>query len=312
MTPHREISLIFVNDTPYRVWTGDPSFQAEDFIRSFDPCHHLQMARLLEPGLSSESPDPASLGIRTIHGLASEALFALLFSVLQAPDAPAAWVLLYRPGDLEKMIRRVEAGEQIPARFELAKISWHEIAKTLIPITESDIPGAASVVENFGNFWARLAADFVSDLAKKEFNSLKHGLRAQAACPFFSLGGYQVPAADHGTAFPYLNRQNGEIVLSIALRSWSAKCLLSQLDLISASLTNLLALLKQLHGIEEHLALEIPGSDAFESAQPPKSQVLSALALTTNWPETSRVKPLDKEKALDDYLQLGRFRIFRR
>lgn len=303
-----ESQLIFVNKTPYRVWPGASSFQNEDFLRGFDPNYHLQVAKLLEPGLESENPDPASLGIRTMHGLAAEVFFALLFALLQAPDAPAAWFLLYRPGDLDQLINRLELGEPLPSRLRLASASWSDIARALIPISEADFPEAESTIRWFGGFWERLSADFQSEAAKKEFNSLKHGLRARPASPFLTIGGHRIPAAEHGSSFPVLNRQQSEVVLSIGMRSWSARSLLAQLELISASLTNLLALLKQLHGVEEHLELEIPSEDVFEAAKPPNSQVLSSLSLITNWPASMRVRPIDKAHALALYQQLGELR----
>lgn len=306
-----EWHLIFVNDTPYRVWSEVSTFRNDDFIRGFDPTYHLNLARLLEPGLV-ENGDQASLGIRTIHGLASEAFFAFLFALLQAPYAPAAWFRLYNPRDLDKLLGRLEKGEVLPSRLELTGATWHDVATALIPMDESDSPGALSVVRRFGEFWERLASDFRSSPAKEELNSLKHGLRARPASPYLTIGGHHVPSAEHGSSFPVLNRQGSDVLLSMGCRSWSARSLLAQLELISASLVNLLALLKLLHGMAEDLELQIPGEEVFEAAKPPESQILSALTLTTRWPENMRPQVIDKAKALAVYQRLGCLRIQRR
>ena len=302
-----ELHLILVNRTPYRVWTGLSHFRTEDFLRGFNPIYHLRLARLLEADLSTEDPNSGALGMRLLHGLASEAFFALLFAVLQAPDAPAAWLLLYRPGDLDELIRRLEAGKQLPCRWELTDTSWHGIAKTLIPLDDNDVVGGSEVVQRFGKYWARLAAEFRDGLATWELNSLKHGLRARAAAPYFSLGGRQIPSAEHGSWFPVRRVKGREVLLNIGCRAWSAHSLLGELTLIAASLTNLLALLKQLHGIEPagRLELELPSEAEFEAAKAPTSQMLSSLSLARDWPQHLPFKPLDSQVALKIYQSLG-------
>lgn len=295
-----EAHLIFVNQRPYRIWSGASPFRTEDFLHRLDPLHHVHLGRLLERGLDGEAPDPATLGIRTVHGLATEAFFALLFALLQAPDAPAAWFLLYKPGDIEDLTRRFEAGERLPSRIDLEINSWQSLAQVLTPIDDEE------AVQRIGTFWARLAADHRNDQTKQEFNSLKHGFRARAGSPYLAIGGHLLSGAEHGSSFPVINRRKSGVVLNLGSRSWSARCLLAELELISASMINLLSLFKQLHGLEEHLELEIPEQPLFEAAEPPKTQVLSSLALNTDWPPDVRLEPLDKEKALASYEQLGK------
>ena len=295
-----EAHLIFVNQRPYRIWSGVSHFRTEDFLQRFDPLHHVHLGRLLESGLDGEAPDPALLGIRTVHGLATEAFFALLFALLQAPEAPAAWFLLYRPGDIEELTRRFESGERLPSRINPDIKSWQSLAQLLIPIDDEES------VQCFGTFWKRLAADYRNDQTKQEFNSLKHGLRARAGSPYVAIGGHELAVAEHGSSFPVVSRRKTEVVLSFGSRSWSARSLLAELELLSASMINLLTLLKQLHGLEKHLEFEVPEETLFEAAEPPKTQVLSSLAFKTNWPPDGRLEPLDKNNALASYEQLGK------
>lgn len=295
-----EAHLIFVNQRPYRIWSGVSPFRTEDFLQRFDPLHHVHLGRLLEGGLDGEAPDPATLGIRIVHGLATEAFFALLFALLQAPDAPAAWFLLYRPGDIEELTRRFESGERLPSRINSDIKSWLTLAQLLIPIDDDES------VQRFGTFWERLAADYRNAQTKQELNSLKHGFRASAGSPYVAIGGHKLAVAEHGSSFPVLNRRKTEVVLTLGSRSWSARCLLAELELLSASMINLLALLKQLHGLTEHLELEVPEAADFEAAEPPKAQVLSSLALNTDWPSAVGLEPLERNEALASYEQLGK------
>lgn len=307
-----DVELIFVNQKPYRIWTGDSILRTEDFLRGFDPNHHLEVAKLLEPGIEGPNSETAALGIRTLQGLASEAFFALLFALVQAPTVPAAWLLLYKPSDLEELIAKVVAGVSLPSRLKLKGESWKGLAHTLFPIRDEDLAGAPAVVTSFGELWERLAGELTDESARREFNSLKHGLRARAASPLISLGGHVIPAAEHGSSFPVANKLQADVRLSIGLRSWSARSLLAQLELISASQSNLLALFKQLHGIEQHLELTIPKAQVFEAAKPPRAQVLSSLTLNSNWPDSFQAEPIRREEALELYRQGPRLQWARR
>src|SRR3954462_13843791 len=108
--------VIFVSDRHYRVWIEASHFKTRDLISGFDPFYFSQLADLLRTGLNGDSTERATLGIRTIYGLAVEAFFALLFATLQAPHAPAAWLLLYEPRDLRTLIHRFEKGEDLPSK----------------------------------------------------------------------------------------------------------------------------------------------------------------------------------------------------
>jgi hypothetical protein len=299
-------SLIFVGDKPFRIWTGGASFRDEDFIRGFDHNYHLNWAKSLESALDTDNSKVASLAIRTIHGLATEALFALIFSVLQAPENPAAWFLLYRLEDLENLISKVNSGEEFESRVDLGIITWRELGRVLMPFDESDVPGAEAAVARFVEVWERLAQDFLNPQAKEEFRSLKHGFRLQPASPVLLIGGRHIQAAEHGSWFPMPNKYQREVILNVGFRSWSAKSLLAEIEVISASFFNLLSLLKQVHGVEKFLTFEVPDDSVFEASKPPSSQALSSLSFNNHWSDVSKIQLLDKAEALEAYRQLGK------
>lgn len=300
--------LIFVNEKPFRIWADASLFKSQQFLGRFDASFHFQVAKLLEPELA-ENEAVVSLAIRAQQGMAAEAFFAMLFAVLQAPDTPEAWVLLYRPGDLAEMVKKVDEGNEFPVRFELASFDWAGIASALIPANDPALVNGEQVLRKFHTFWEQLASDFSSKFASNEFNSIKHGFRAAAGAPYLKLGETEVPTADHGASFPTLARNKSEVLMGVASRNWSVSALLAQMEIIAASMKNLISLLKLTHGLAEQLELEIPDDDVFEKAYPSGRDAGWSMGLATNWPEDFSVSKLDPEEYRERYEELGKFRL---
>ena len=104
--------FIFVGSEPYRVWPDHNLVPASLFLEGINHRYFESMANLFQGALKSDTSWAAQMALRTTYGQASEALFALLFSLLQAPYDAAAWLLLYQPGDIAKLIDRFERGEE--------------------------------------------------------------------------------------------------------------------------------------------------------------------------------------------------------
>ena len=301
-----QATVIFVNQQPYRVWLGASHFQSRDLISGFDPFYFSHMAELMRSGLSGEAEERTSLGIRTIYGLAVEAFFALLFATLQAPQAPAAWLLLYQPRDLRDLIRRFEEGEDLPSKIVPKEPgSWEALVSMLLPIREADRPDNLNIVEQFGQLWERLAREFLDDVARAEFNSLKHGLRARPASPWLAIDGHEFRGEAHGSSFPMRRCRGSDVLVNIGTCSWSAERLCASLTLISASLKNLLGLLKNIHGETPGcLVFEIPSQEEFDAAKP-VPQPLVSLQLSADWGQSFSPSKLGKDEALRLYKEIS-------
>jgi hypothetical protein len=100
--------IIFVNQKPYRVW-HDNTLPTSMFLEGLNYEYFSVIADTLEAQLDRENSWAIELAIRIAHGQALEAFFALLFATLQAPFDPAAWLLLYNPGDITALLGRFEA-----------------------------------------------------------------------------------------------------------------------------------------------------------------------------------------------------------
>lgn len=309
----KQADIIYVNQRPYRIWSA-ASFPKEDTqIRNFDPYFHVRTAKLLASQLGSGvESDSASLGIRTMHGLATEAFFSLLFATLQAPDYPFAWVSLCRPEELVALVTSVKENKSFPHRFQFKEPSWLVIARTLLPLethTAEENANANQVHSSFAESWAELSSDFLTDAYKQEFNALKHGFRLQSASPVVAFGKLSLPTAEHGSLFPVAirHKNKSDVVFKMTTRSWSANSLLGTLDLIAWSMANLVSVLKVMHGIEEELELWIPSKEDFGRAKPPDSQLLTALSLGPSFNEKFNPEPLDKDYAKAFYEKKGRW-----
>jgi hypothetical protein len=297
-----QVTIIFVNDRPHRVWIEDSHFRNQDLTSGFDPYYFSYLAEVIRPELNGKSGEKAALGIRTIYGLAVEAFFSMLFATLQAPQAPAAWLLLYRPGDIRALIQRFEACEDLPSKIVPREPgSWEALVSMLLPITESDHWNAPRIVSQLGQFWQSLAKEFLDDVSSAEFNSLKHGLRARPASPFLSIDGHEFTGAANGSAFPIHRCLGSDVLVNIGTRTWSAEQLCAALKLISSSLVNILALLKNLHGeASGPLAFELPSQEEFDAAKP-GSEPLKSFRLGSNWSPGLSIPKLDKAEALRIY-----------
>lgn len=301
-----QVTIIFVNERPYRVWVEESHFRNRDLISGFDPYYFSYLADVIRPEINGTLGEKAALGIRTIYGLAVEAFFAMLFATLQAPQAPAAWLLLYKPGDIRELIQRFEACKDLPSIIVPREPgSWEALVGMLLPITEADHQNAPSIVSQLGQFWKLLAEEFVDDISSAEFNSLKHGLRARPASPWLSVNGHAFTGAANGSAFPMHRCLGSEVLVNIGTRTWSAEQLCAALKLISSSLVNLLTLLKYMH-IEkpERLAFELPSQEEFDAAKP-ASHPLSSFRLGSNWHPGLSVPKLDKAEALRMYKEMS-------
>jgi hypothetical protein len=298
-------NVIFVNDRAYRVWPEASPFRSRDLIAGFDPQYFSDLADMFRPELNGKREKTAALGIRTVYGLAVEAFFSLLFATLQAPHAPVAWLLLYKPGDIRVLIEKFETGKDLPSKIVPKEPgSWKALANMLIPLATSDQDGT-HIVDQLGELWQRLAHEFVDETVSAEFNSLKHGFRARPASPWLSIGGHEFTGADHGSWFPMLACQGKDVIVNFGTHSWSAEQLCAVLKLITASLTNILALLKNFHGETlGRLILEVPDQEEFDTARP-VAKPLKSFRLSTKLDINLLPPMLSKEEALRAYKQIS-------
>jgi hypothetical protein len=174
--------IIFVNDRPYRVWHTISVMPTSEFLQGVSYDYFSLLADMYEEQLAQENAWAAKLALRTTYGQALEAFFAVLFATLQAPFDPAAWLLLYRPGDIVKLLKRFESGKELPSCIQLPEPrSWNAMARLFHPLELQDVDSPDQVISDFSVLWQELSAEMQDPIGSAEYNSLKHGFRAKAS-----------------------------------------------------------------------------------------------------------------------------------
>lgn len=295
--------IIFVGEKPYRVWPKTSSFPNSFFLDGLNHRYFSIIADIFEEALGRDDAWAVRLALRTAYGQALESFFSILFAALQAPLDPIAWLLLYRSEDLVGLLKRFEEGKELPTFVVLPEPrNWKSVAEVFHPIV-GEIEGDGKIVESIGTFWSRLAEEMLDPVGSAEYNSLKHGFRAQASGHLLSIGGIQVIESDYGSRFPMVERNNSNVFVRAAGRTWSPETLCATLRLVSSSIGNLLTVLRQLNsqGLVSPLVLEIPSEVDFAAAEP-KLHDFSSFTMGPKWTEGGRrPSPVDKQEALNWY-----------
>lgn len=296
--------LIFIGKRPFRIWRGESPFRDEDLLLGMQPDLHVEACEALRRTLDSDPKDErATLAIRLHYGLAQESFFALLFAVLQAPEVPTAWLLLYRTPDVLGLLERFEKAKDLPSVLQCpVPGSWESLAETLVPRSTLDDAVSRERIQRLGRFWAEWAAEQTSPDMRAEFNSLKHGLRLRSASPFISIGGHQIEGDEHGSWFATAECSGPDILMRLSGRSWSAPTLLARMRLMALSSHNLLAMLRLLHraGNTSRLEIEIPEEEQLEAATLSRKP-LTGFTLGPTWERGRTSERLEVAEARREY-----------
>lgn len=190
-----------VGDRAYCVWDTDINKRNLDFLRSLDPSYFDYVARANVENLDTADHARAATAIRSAYHHGLETLFALVFAVLQSPGHIAAWMQIYTPSQLRRLVAVVDDRNLGLPYTKLKggdeKLTWERISKALNSPNESE-ERRQEIREEFAWLWKRFARDFLNDRFDNEYNSIKHGLRAGPGGFSMSIG----PQAEKGKAAP--------------------------------------------------------------------------------------------------------------
>jgi hypothetical protein len=115
-------------------------------------------------------------------------------AALQAPDCAVAWVLKARSDQLRSIVEALQKDAMgSPIKWRVPRpVGFAAVARLILqhaPWAQAD----DGTVRRFGILWARLAADFLDKAAIAEYNSIKHGFRAQGGGFHLRTGREQQP-----------------------------------------------------------------------------------------------------------------------
>lgn len=253
-------TIIVVNKEPYCIWEVDLEKRNLEFIEGIDVDY---FEYLLNLHLNSEDEKRASIALRTTLHHAVETFFSLLGAYIQAPDCVYAWVAKCSNTELRSLVKRVADGDSsLFTKLNLERVSWESLAELVFQRYLPDTERAETTIKSFAKVWNLLANEFLDDKNIDEYNSLKHGFRVRSGGFSLAVGiehEYGVPppseeiqslgGSEHGTTFIRLEPV-GEIKNNRSLRSrklslnWKLEKVILQLQLVSASIVNIVSALK--------------------------------------------------------------------
>ena len=150
------------------------------FLEGFNAEYFRYVAEVHEKQLEGENRGMAAIALRTGYYHALETLFMLMFAGLQAPQAVPGWLLKCRPHQLRDIVEGIGKKEMklVSTKWKLEKASWSDISELINGTLFQNRDDCAAMQKSFSDLWERFGQDFVENFMVGEYNSFKHGFRA--------------------------------------------------------------------------------------------------------------------------------------
>jgi len=312
--------LFCVNNKPYCIWDNDRPNKNSDFIKSISPDYLFFIANLnlnIINALDSSDDEKkyAAITLRIFYSQALETLFALVFSMLQAPSCVHAWMLKYNTNDLMELVRKTDSGKSYLIRFyKLKNINWDSITKLIFHfLSEDKSTNKGEIIDNFSTTIKHFAIDFLDKNRHNEYNSIKHGFRIQSGAVTLKLkpensntetGWQNYLYGEYGSTF-YISEKisNNEINFKLATSSnnWKPENLHAAIILIGLIISNIKSFLIGHNKIKvEILQYKIPEDNFVYNL--PWNELYGTGNITMNFGfDQNALKLITKEEVLESY-----------
>ena len=170
-------SIFAVNEDPYCLWEADLPSRTRAFLDGVDPDY---FEYVLQAHTDTEDEKRALVAIRLSLHHATEAMFSLLGSYVQAPDCPYAWIAKCSNPELREFAQRVSAKDtSLITKLNIPSISWTEVASAIFATYQPDTDRQRNTISCFSRLWDALTRELVNPVHVDEYNALKHGFRAR-------------------------------------------------------------------------------------------------------------------------------------
>jgi hypothetical protein len=249
-----------VADQVFCCWEHDHAARTLEFLDGLNCDYFTDVAVMFADRIASTAELAASIALRATYQQGIESLMSLLGAVAQAPDAVPAWIAKASTQGLTDVAGRLGSGEALLTQQGLRGLTFEGLSEHIHRHVWVEESGADATPARFGRFWRRLASEMLDDVARAEYNAIKHGNRVSAGGFHLSIGPETepgVPAAPEvmrslggsrfGSSF-FVSEQVGSTKWHIRTRrtsvNWSAELLVQRLVLISMSIANVVAALR--------------------------------------------------------------------
>lgn len=256
-----------VDETPHACWDWHLQRKNIEFLEGIDADYFRYAAESNLAGLESEDQQRAALSLRLSYSHGLETLFALLCSMVQAPQCVIGWMISYKNSELRNVVRKITKKENLYSRLNFSPVTWDLLAKHIHSNLGFDEEKLKWIQEGFGQIWKIFADDYLSEESYQEYNGGKHGLRTRPGGFYFAVGKEDTPGvpappekmqtiegSEFGTSFftreTIINNNRINFRPRTQSRNWNPAHLANGLVLLSMSINNILSFLRILNGIK--------------------------------------------------------------
>lgn len=167
--------IFIVEGKPHLMWGFDLKGRNREYLANFDvDFFDYNMGRHLDT--DDELRASVALQMSLHHSI--ETFFALVGSLVQAPDCTYAWLSMYSNHSLRALTQRISSEDPtIESVLINQSLTWESIAKIVfaryLPGTEKQ----ARTITDFATLWHRLAHILLDKNERDQYNAMKHGMR---------------------------------------------------------------------------------------------------------------------------------------
>jgi hypothetical protein len=272
------VSVSFtVNETEHVISDHAVIERNVEFLSGIDPGYFRNVAEVYSPFFGSDDKEQrqrAATAMRLAYSMALETFAALIAVAVQAPHFALGWMLRYRNSDLDEVIRKLRAGEQVHSALSEG-FSWLALVEAVheVPFDSEAVGQEAQIKLGFAKAWKRFAGEFIDETMNHEYNSLKHGLRARQGGFTLSVALPESPGvappveawtppsgSSYGSTFFTLVRlqERRNWALKKCSRNWVPDNMMAGLVLLSISINNLIWFLRSQGGDPTSQQLQRP------------------------------------------------------
>ncbi len=316
-----EVIKFAVDEKPYACWDWELQEKNLEFLEGIDPGYFKYVSEINIGNIDNDYKHKAAIALRLAFSHGLETLFALLCSVVQAPQCSIGWLLSYNNYQLNNLVNKISNNEPCHTLFIKSPVTWNDLAKCIHSNLGYEKEKVEWIQNGFGKVWTRFAREFTDVNTSLEYNGIKHGLRARPGGFHLAIG----PEETHGVPAPPEKMQSlgGSTFGSTYFvkehtitndklnfrprrnsRNWSPQNIAYGLFFISMSIQNITSWLRVYNGASQNkCTFEHPTSiDAFEL--PWKESVGVTHASFDLIIEAAHIKPFTQEEILNHYKEI--------
>lgn len=178
-----------VDNRPYCCWEENLAKRNLEFIDSIDTSYFRYSSKIHSNNLDSEEKQNAAFALRQIFHHVLETMFTIICASLQAPKCIYGWIQKSEIGDVRKIIRSINYGnDEVFNVIGLSNITWETYFDEIFYVKSNPTENIREISTSFAKFIKNISNDFLDSYSIKEYNSFKHGFRLRPGGFKFAIG----------------------------------------------------------------------------------------------------------------------------